>query len=127
MDGADVSGVLLDKVFGCALWQGKLDKDGYGFHGRTRAHTKAWADERGPVPEGLVLDHLCRRRNCCALHHLEAVTRSENEKRKSFKYRLARKRCAKGHDLNVTRALTDEGGVTCRTCNREALERSNGV
>lgn len=121
-----MSGVVVDPVFGCRLWQGKLDKDGYGFHGRSRAHIRAWEAEKGAVPEGLVLDHLCRRRNCIALHHLEPVTQSENEKRKSLTYRMRRRLCPRFHDLNVTRALTDEGGVTCRLCNRDATEGRTG-
>ena len=32
----------------------------------------------GTVPEGLVLDHLCRRRACCCPDHLEPVTVLEN-------------------------------------------------
>lgn len=110
----------LDAVFGCALWQGKLDPDGYGYHGRSRAHIVAYVAEHGPVPEGLVLDHLCRRRNCCATHHLEPVTQSENEKRKSWRYRARRATCPKGHGLASNRAITPEGGVICRQCNREA-------
>ncbi len=114
----------LDPVFQCHLWTGKLDRDGYGFHGRTRAHIKAWVDANGEIAEGLELDHLCRRRNCVALHHLELVTRSENELRKRFKYRVKRKTCPRGHDLTANRAVTEAGGIVCRECNREAKEQA---
>jgi hypothetical protein len=76
--------------------------------------------------EGFVLDHLCRRRNCIALHHLEPVTQSENEKRKSWRYRARRATCPKGHGLAMNRAITPEGGVVCRQCNKEA-EGRHGV
>src|SRR5690348_15795085 len=79
-----------DTTFGCELATGRRDKDGYAFHGQTRAHIAAWERAHGPVPNGLVLDHLCRRRHCCAVHHLEAVTQSENERRKSWSYRARR-------------------------------------
>lgn len=115
-----MSAVLIDPVFGCRLWTGPLDKDGYGFHGRTRAHTKAWVDELGPVPEGFVLDHLCKVRQCVALHHLEAVTQSENLKRRKLSYLVKRSRCPKGHDLATNRVMTPAGGMVCRSCNREA-------
>lgn len=108
-----------DDAFGCHLYVGKLDKDGYGFHGRTRVHTKAWVDANGPVKDGMELDHTCRRRHCCAIHHLELVTRSENERRKSWKYRARLKTCARGHSLSDA-IVTPEGGRVCRTCNREA-------
>lgn len=108
-----------DPIFGCELATSRLDKDGYAFHGRTRAHIAAWVEANGPVPIGCVLDHLCRRRNCRAHWHLEPVTQSENELRKSWSYRARRKLCARGHDLNSTAAVTPEGGRVCRTCNRE--------
>ncbi len=116
--------VTHDPIFSCRLWTGKLDRDGYGFHGRTRAHIRAWVDANGPIAEGLEVEHMCRRRHCIALHHLELVTRSENEKRKSWRYRAKRKTCPRGHDLTANRAVTPEGGIVCRECNREAKEQA---
>lgn len=113
-----------DPVFGCELVTSRLDRDGYGFHGKTRAHLHAWTNEHGPIAEGMELDHMCRRRNCVALHHLELVTRSENEKRKSWRYRAKRKLCPVGHDLQTNGVVTPEGGRVCRACNRAAMEAS---
>lgn len=110
----------LDPIFGCVIASGRLDKDGYAFHGKTRAHIAAWLAEKGPIAEGMELDHMCRRRNCKALHHLELVTRSENEKRKNWRYRVKRTKCPQGHDLKLNGAVTPEGGIVCRQCNREA-------
>lgn len=113
-----------DPVFGCLLATGRRDKDGYAFHGRTRAHIAAWTPSHGPVPKGFELDHLCRRRHCKALHHLELVTRRENELRKSWRYRARRTLCPRGHNLTKTAIVTPEGGRVCRTCNREAERQS---
>lgn len=116
-----------DPVFGCELATGRVDREGYAFFGKTRAHIAAWERVRGVITQTdehgarLELDHMCRRRNCCALHHLELVTRSENEKRKSWRYRVKRATCPKGHDLKLHAATTPEGGITCRVCNREAM------
>lgn len=110
----------LDPTFGCELATGRRDRDGYAFHGHARAHIAAWEAEHGAIAEGMELDHACRRRHCQALHHLELVTRSENEKRKSWAYRRRRTHCAKGHSLNVNGIVTPEGGRVCRACNREA-------
>jgi len=112
---------VLDRVFGCQLSTSRLDAHGYAFHGATRAHIVSWVAEHGSVPEGKVLDHICRRRHCRATIHLEPVTQSENEKRKRLAYRARIKLCPRGHSLNgQNRAVTPEGGVTCRICNRAA-------
>lgn len=113
----------LDPVFGCEVVTSRLDRDGYAYHGKSRAHIVAWTRANGAVPDGLELDHLCRNRACKALHHLQPITRSEQEKRKSFAYRLRLATCQRGHDLTKHRAVTPNGGVTCGACNREALER----
>ena len=112
----------MDPVFGCHIHTGRLDRDGYGYHGSSRAHIVAWTRLHGAVPAGLVLDHLCRRRACCAPHHLEAVTQSENEMRKGWGYRARRKACPRGHELATNAILTPEGGRVCRTCNRDAAD-----
>lgn len=113
-------GYELDPAFGCHLATGRRDQDGYAFYGRTRAHIAAWEAEHGAIAEGMELDHTCRRRHCIALHHLELVTRSENEKRKSWRYLARRTHCPRGHALNVNAIVTPEGGRVCRACNQEA-------
>jgi hypothetical protein len=107
-------------IFGCDIVTHRLDRDGYAFHGKTRAHIVAWMSAHGPVPDGMVIDHACRRRACKAVHHLEAVTESENQKRKSFAYLVKRKKCQRGHDMEINRVITPERGVVCRQCNKEA-------
>jgi hypothetical protein len=111
-----------DPVFGCDLVTSKLDKDGYAYHGTSRAHIVAWVAVHGPVPEGLVIDHLCRRRNCRAVHHLEAVKQSENLKRIAWRHRRRIVTCQRGHDMGTNRVITPEGGIVCRQCNRDASQ-----
>jgi hypothetical protein len=108
-----------DPVFGCDLVLTGLDRDGYAYHGKSRAHIVAWIERNGPVPPGKELDHMCRRRNCRAAHHIEAVTPSENGKRKDWSYRVKRARCPRGHALRTNRQVTPERGIVCRMCNRE--------
>ena len=51
--------------------------EGYGViwlgEGRrqVKAHRAVWALTREPLPDGLVLDHLCRNRRCVNPAHLE--------------------------------------------------------
>jgi hypothetical protein len=107
--------------FGCDLVTSRLDKDGYAYHGRSRAHIVAYERAHGRVPEGMVIDHLCMRRNCRAVHHLEAVTQAENLLRKSWRYRTKRKTCARGHDLTLNAVVVPPRmGIVCRQCNRDA-------
>lgn len=109
-----------DPIFGCELVTTKLDSWGYAYHGKSRAHIVAYVEHYGPVPPGHEVDHMCRRRNCRAWWHLEAVTHSENERRKSARYRFRRATCPRGHDLTTNRVVTPEDGIVCRACNRDA-------
>ena len=111
--------LTVDKVFGCVLAD-KVDREGYGLLGDRRAHVVVWERTYGPVDDGHELDHVCRRRNCCAIQHLEQVTRSENELRKSWSYRARKKACSSGHVLAETGMVTPEGGRVCRKCNSDA-------
>lgn len=112
---------VLDPLYGCHLAQGRADRDGYVFHGKTRAHIVAWTNVNGVVPEGKVLDHACNRRNCCAPHHLEPVTQSENLKRRSWRYRMRIAKCPRGlHDMKLHGVVMPTKGRVCRQCNREA-------
>lgn len=109
----------VDELFGCHLSTGRLDREGYAFHGSTRAHIAAWERVHGAVPDGMELEHTCRIRRCCRVAHLELVTRSENEHRKRWAYRARIKACKAGHDLRVNRMVTSAGGIVCRICSRE--------
>lgn len=47
----------------------------------TSGHRVLYELFNGPIPEGTEIDHLCRNRTCVRPAHLEAVTRSENNRR----------------------------------------------
>ena len=68
----------------CLIWTADTSR-GYGkfsVDDRTRrAHRWLYETLLGPVPEGVTLDHLCRRRDCVRLAHLEVVTHAENCRR----------------------------------------------
>lgn len=122
--------IEIDPVFGCHLWTRTLDRDGYGIsyrtgHGTKRAHIAVWEEAKGSgsVPDGLELDHTCRRRHCVNLDHLEPVTRAVNELRKSLAYRARPTLCRRKHDLRIHGAVTPEGGIVCRWCNRIARQQ----
>ncbi len=73
---------------GCWLWRGKRDKFGYGVFqppegsGRTsRAHRLTYEELIGPIPAGMVLDHLCRTPQCVNPWHLDPTSILENLQR----------------------------------------------
>ena len=69
----------------CHVWQRTISSAKYGNiydDGRVRlAHVVAWEHVNGPVPDGFVLDHLCRVRACINPAHLEPVTNTVNIQR----------------------------------------------
>jgi hypothetical protein len=101
------------------------------------AHRMAYETWVGPIPKGLVLDHLCRNPACINPRHLEPVTQYENVMRGvGFGAENARRtHCRRGHEFTPenTRRLPS-GSRLCRTCvraarreykkNRRALARS---
>jgi hypothetical protein len=76
----------------CWPWLGAKNQCGYGvFLVATRhtgldirftvAHRVSWILGGGVVPDGLVMDHLCRNRRCVNPAHLEVTTQRENTRR----------------------------------------------
>lgn len=100
---------------GCWIFTGALNR-GYGrVHGEDGklhyAHRVMYEAMVGDVPEGLELDHLCRRRACCNPWHLEAVTRREN--------------LLRGETLAAAHAEDrDCGFAGCKNCRRFAAVAS---
>lgn len=78
----------------CWPWTKALNSDGYGVLAAEKgplvtAHRTAFELKVGPVPKGLMLDHICHtidctlgircpHRRCCNPKHLKPVTNAEN-------------------------------------------------
>ena len=79
--GRIVSKLAIDAETGCWLWSGYL-RDGYGvisIHCVNHSlHRLIFQALKGEIPNGLEVDHICRRRACCNPDHLRAVTRKQN-------------------------------------------------
>lgn len=119
--------VLLTRKFrigpGCWEWEAGRTTGGYGkFHlsGRTElAHRAVYQLVRGPIPDGLHLDHLCRNRACVRPDHLEPVTVRENLMRGDTPAarNANRTECVNGHLFDAENTyLTRDGRRKCRAC-----------
>ena len=79
----------VQKTDGCWLWTAGKNNNGYGWfkvNGKmVLAHRFSYELHIGPIPEGLVLDHVkargCTNRTCVNPAHLEPVTELENIRR----------------------------------------------
>lgn len=130
-----------DPDTGCWMWNHTL-MDGYGvcppFNGfRARAHRAVYEFHKGPIPEGLELDHLCHtaavergecqewgvcpHRKCVNPDHLEAVTHQENVLRGHADpgaRQRAKTHCPQDHPYSEENTRTVGGKRYCIECAR---------
>ncbi|MCC6311335.1 MAG: HNH endonuclease [Trueperaceae bacterium] len=112
----------------CWLWVGERTTDGYGrIHRRVvnpsgdqiiyAAHRVVYEMNVGPIPEGLVLDHLCFNPPCVNPDHLEPVTNRENLRRGIGPL------CGNGHLKSLHRREGPSGTTYCGQCHADQSRR----
>ena len=105
---------------GCWIWTGASNDRGYPVmvidSVTLYAHRVTYRIVRGPIAEGLTIDHLCRVPACINPMHLEQVTNAVNIARGDGNGR--KKVCSKGHPYEGPnlRMWTDKRGYTRRYC-----------
>ncbi|MCA1218857.1 HNH endonuclease signature motif containing protein [Streptomyces sp. 8L] len=114
----------------CHLWEGATTEKGYGafyVHGRTvKAHRYAVEQATGPIPDGLEIDHRCRRRACVNRDHLEPVTHRENVLRSTnhVAARAAVTHCPAGHAYDRANTIRAKNGTRkCRACKNTSARK----
>jgi hypothetical protein len=120
----------------CHVFRGAKTVKGYGQasinNKSVLIHRLAWKRHRGPIPEGLVIDHQCRNRACCNVAHLRLVTTAvnvtENVIGNGPQIMAARTHCPQGHaydEKNTYRSKLGHRG--CRSCNRNRSAKRKEV
>jgi hypothetical protein len=117
--------VLRPDLGPCWLWAASLNTTGYGQFSfkrtMTQAHRVAYRLTIGPIPSGLVLDHLCDRRACVNPDHLTVTTHRQNILRGggASAVNLRKTHCIRGHEFteeNTYRRPSQPHIRQCRIC-----------
>lgn len=109
----------------CWEWNGARGRGGYGCFSippsrGVLAHRWIYKTLVGPIPDGLVIDHLCNNRCCVNPAHLKPCTTLENNLRADRSaVRFPRKsHCSRGHEFSPSNTyVTKQGFRKCRACN----------
>lgn len=113
----------------CWDWGGTRDDQNYGvfkFDGWSQyAHRVAYEHLVGAIPDGRVIDHLCRNTICVNPDHLQPVTHQTNTRRGFGLAGLnARKtHCKRGHAFTPENTIDHPRGRGCRQCARMMKQR----
>jgi hypothetical protein len=114
----------------CWKWLGGKNSQKYGaffIDGRNwPAHRISYELVVGEIPEGLVLDHLCRNTSCVNPAHLEPVTNAENVLRGEGVTAANRRKthCPMGHPYSEPNTGVSAGKRYCRAC-RAVRQKAN--
>lgn len=112
---------------GCAEWQGTLIRGTYGTIGdrgkRPLCHRVTYEHYKGPIPKGLLVDHMCMNKKCVNPSHLRLVdSRTSNlENTNGMGAKNSKKtHCPKGHPYskeNTYRYFREYGWTReCKIC-----------
>jgi hypothetical protein len=123
---------------GCWYWMGANNGVGYGtfwvkWGQRVYAHRYSFEMAKGPIPESMVLDHLCRHPACVNPDHLEAVPPWVNSRRGLTvpATNVAKTTCPRGHEYDAVKSYKGRPLRYCKRCqnirNRVGYLKRNGL
>lgn len=116
---------------GCWKWTGATDANGYGYiqaDGTRLAHRVVYRALVGPIPDGLVIDHLCRNPSCVNPDHMEVVTQGINVARGTSPIvgNEDKTHCPAGHPYSASNTYRTKrnGHRLCRECGAASARRT---
>lgn len=73
---------FVNKGDGCWNWTGSVNPLGYATiwvnSARVPAHRFSWSLANGPIPDGMLIDHICHNPSCVNPRHLRLATKKQN-------------------------------------------------
>jgi hypothetical protein len=123
----------IQKTEDCWFWTASQTKAGYGQFSINNypylAHRVAYELYKGSIPEGKVIDHLCRTPSCVNPEHIEAVSQRVNTYRgiSPDAGMMKKNFCPHGHEYtpeNTYIGTTQYGTARkCRACRRNQMRK----
>ncbi len=130
-----ITRIKVDDISNCWLWTGSMSSTGYGIacfnREYYRAHRISYFMFNGKISQDLVIDHMCRNKQCVNPDHLREVTQEINslENNSSPFFENSKKtHCKRGHGLfgeNLNIRYTN-GKIRreCVFCSKESKRKS---
>jgi len=125
----------VQKTESCWLWTADTTWNGYGRikinHRKILAHRFSYEIHKESIPEKMVIDHICRTRNCVNPSHLRVVTRRQNVLENAVNtaplIARAKTHCKNGHPFNEENTYWNfkrYNNRQCRICKGAADKRA---
>lgn len=109
----------------CILWEGRVAVTGYGVVSSSLlAHRAAWADEHGPIADGMQIHHVCGVRLCVNTQHMQLLSAAAHSRLHGppaefwtfVEINRAKTHCPSGHEYTPENTILKRGSRHCRQC-----------
>lgn len=117
-----VKNYIVDKITDCWLYQGIINKNGYGFFHNSLnrvvyAHRYYYEQKYGLVKKNYHIHHKCKNRKCVNPEHLVMLTKSEHSKIDSInRYKT---HCPQGHEYIKENTYYINDRRYCKICMKQ--------